>query len=350
MDNTLVIVRVAGFLLGLIVSLWAFFRFRNHLVRRSEFILTFILGLAILLVSIQPSIINILADVMALSGRVYGRIIALLIISAMLNSILILGLRSKDLKRSIQFDLLVRKLAMRDFLRHSKKRINSPIFVILPALDEAENLKALLPELPARVLGKKVAYLVVDDGSTDNTVEVVERSGHLVVSNPINRGGGAALRLGYDLAMTMGAEIIVTMDSDGQHLPSEIEGLIKPILDNECDIVIGSRVLGSREKDSLIRWIGIHFFNFIINTLAGTSISDCSNGFRAFRTASLKKILLIQDQFHTAELIIDAAKKGIRIGEAPVTVMRRHSGFSKKGKSLLYGYNFSKTVIKTWLR
>lgn len=264
---------------------------------------------------------------------------------------LILGLRAKGQKRNIQFDLLIRRLAIFDFFRNNKIKSGiSPIFAILPALDEADNLRVILPQLPQKILGKKISYLIVDDGSSDDTVEVVKKSGHLAASNPINRGGGAALRLGYDIAISLGAEIIITMDSDGQHLPSEIKNLVEPILNDDYDFVIGSRILGSREKDSAIRWVGIHFFNFIINTLAGTHISDCSNGFRAFRSSSLKKVLLIQDQFHTAELIIDAAKKGIRVGEAPVTVMRRHSGVSKKGKNILYGYNFSKTVIKTWLR
>ncbi len=171
-----------------------------------------------------------------------------------------------------------------------------------------------------------------------------------MVSNPINRGGGAALRLGYDIAKAARAKIIVTMDGDGQHLPEEIQNLVEPILNNEADFVIGSRVLGKHERDNIVRWVGIHTFNLIINLLAGTRITDCSNGFRAFRVDSLQKVLLLQDQFHTAELIIDAARKGIRIREVPVTVLRRFSGQSRKGKNWKYGFNFSKTVLKTWLR
>ena len=178
----------------------------------------------------------------------------------------------------------------------------------------------------------------------------VKESGHLVVSNPINRGGGAALRLGYDIATEAGAKIVVTMDGDGQHLPEEIPRLVEPILNDGADFVIGSRLLGKYQKDSLVRWLGIHIFNLIINTLAGTKISDCSNGFRAFRVDALRKVFLLQDQFHTAELLIDASRKRIRIAEVPVTVLRRFSGKSKKGKNWKYGLNFSKTVLKTWLR
>ena len=79
-------------------------------------------------------------------------------------------------------------------------------------------------------------------------------------------------------------------------------------------------------------------------------ISDCSNGFRALRADALARLLLRQDQFHTAELIIDAAKKEISIAEVPVTVKRRASGESKKGRDWSYGLSFARTVLKTWWR
>lgn len=222
--------------------------------------------------------------------------------------------------------------------------------VIIPALNEGENLDHILPKIPESIKGYSIEVLVVDDGSVDNTKDIVKKHGCYIVSNPINRGGGAALRLGFDIAMLLEVKVIVTMDGDGQHLPEEIEQLVAPIMNDEQDIVIGSRVLGQHERDSFCRWIGIHVFNMVINLLTGTRITDCSNGFRAFRMDSLKEVLLHQDQFHTAELIIDAAKKGLRIGEAPVTILRRYSGKSKKGKNLSYGINFSKTIVKTWLR
>ena len=146
------------------------------------------------------------------------------------------------------------------------------------------------------------------------------------------------------------SEVVVTMDADGQHLPSEIPGLVAPVFNDEFDIVIGSRLLGTREKDSFIRYIGIHVFNMLIRLLTHVKVTDCSSGFRAFRTSELARVLLRQDQFHTSELIIDAAKKRIRIGEVPVTVKRRLSGESKKGKNWRYGLSFFRTVFKTWWR
>ena len=350
METSLISLRLAGGFLGTFWVLWSFRRFRNHTIRRLEFFLTSLLGSALVIVSVNPNSINILAGMLSMEDKQFGRIIMLLLFSNLLLWFLLLGLRTKDVKRSIQFDLLVRKLAQDRFLQTNELNKINDIVVIIPVLNEAENLDMLLSRMPAVIAEHTVSTLVVDDGSTDATVDVVKRHGYPVVSNPINRGGGAALRLGYDIAARGGASIVVTMDGDGQHLPEEIARLVKPIIDDTADIVIGSRVLGEREQDSIFRWIGIHVFNFVINILAGTNITDCSNGFRAFRVQSLQMLFLQQDQFHTAELIIDSARKGIRITEAPVTVRRRYSGESKKGKNLSYGINFSKTVIKTWLR
>ena len=92
-------------------------------------------------------------------------------------------------------------------------------------------------------MGHSVGVIIVDDGSEDETLEVVKKHGYSAISNFFNRGGGAALRLGYDIATAAKAKIIVTMDGDGQNMPEEIEQLVTPVLKDESDIVIGSRVL-----------------------------------------------------------------------------------------------------------
>ena len=346
----LVILRIIGGVFSIAIVLWAFSRFRKHRIRRTEFLLMTFFGMGLLTVSIYPDSINILAGMLSMDNKHFGRLITLLILSNMLLWLLVFGLRNKDSNDSMQFDLLVRKLARDHFLREEGLTRIKEIMVILPALNEAENLDHILPGMPATVMGRPLGVLVIDDGSNDETIAIVRKHGFAVVSNPINRGGGAALRLGYDIAKAGGAKVIVTMDADGQHLPEEIERLVEPIFNNESDFVIGSRILGHYEKDSTIRWLGIHIFSFIINILAGTRITDCSSGFRAFRSDILQKAFLLQDQFHTAELIIDAARKGVRIIEIPITIKRRLSGKSKKGKNLNYGWAFFRTVLKTWWR
>jgi len=140
------------------------------------------------------------------------------------------------------------------------------------------------------------------------------------------------------------------MDADGQHDPGQIARLVEPILNNEYDFVIGSRILGTKENNTRFRSIGLHFFSFIISMLLGVKITDCSSGFRAFKARLLNSVTLLEDQYHTSELIIDAVKKGFRIGEAPISISKRKYGQSKKAKDLLYGLNFGKTILKTWWR
>jgi len=320
------------------------------MIKRYEFFLLNFFGIGIITISIYPDSVNIIAGMMALNNRQYGRLIALLIISNMILWVLLIGMRNKDAVRSIQFDLLVRRLAMEKFLKNSDRKTIEEITVIIPAFNEAENLRQILPRMPKTIMGRPLGVLVIDDGSYDDTVKVVKKSGYSVASYPMNRGGGAALRLGYDIACELGAKTVVTMDADGQHVPEEIERLVTPILKGDSDIVIGSRVLGVYERDSIFRWIGVRVFSILINILSGTKITDCSSGFRAFKVESLNKVLLVQDQFHTAELIIDAARKGLKIKEVPAAHLRRLSGKSKKGRDVSYGINFTKVILKTWIR
>ncbi|MDA3895431.1 MAG: glycosyltransferase family 2 protein [Desulfobacteraceae bacterium] len=250
-----------------------------------------------------------------------------------------------------QFDRLVRTLGTVQL----EKKIDvgqtiQPVMIVIPALNEAENLKSLLPKIPDRINSTPVGVMVIDDGSDDETVAVVRENGCMAISNLINRGGGAALRLGYDILQKTGGTICVTMDADGQHRPEDIEALVKPILNNEYDFVIGSRILGEREKDSAFRLVGVYLFGFLISFLLGKKITDPSSNFRAFRMDSLKSIHLYEDQYHTSELIIEAVKKGMRIGEVPITILKRKYGKSKKGGDVLYGFHFARVILKAWWR
>jgi hypothetical protein len=140
------------------------------------------------------------------------------------------------------------------------------------------------------------------------------------------------------------------MDADGQHRPDDINAVLLPVIENRCDCVIGSRILGDRERANWLRITGVYFFGRIVSTLLGKKITDPSSGFRAFRMEAMASIQLHEDQYHTSELIIEAVKKGLRIGEVPITILRRKYGKSKKGKDLAYGFHFAKIIVKTWWR
>jgi hypothetical protein len=147
-----------------------------------------------------------------------------------------------------------------------------------------------------------------------------------------------------------GARVVVTLDADGQHLPSEMERLVKPIIDGEVDVAHGSRVLGEAEPGARSRELGIVFFNRLVSLITRTKVSDCSNGYRAVRTAVLPQLVLRQEQFHTSEFMIEAIKRGIPAREVPVTVERRLHGHSKKPAVARYGLGFANAIARAWLR
>jgi glycosyltransferase involved in cell wall biosynthesis len=145
-------------------------------------------------------------------------------------------------------------------------------------------------------------------------------------------------------------EIGVTMDADNQHRPEDLPLLVRPILEDKLDLVIGSRILGERDKDSRVRLAGIILLTAIINFLTGLRLTDCSSGFKALRISKISVVNLYEEQFQAAEMLIAAAKAKLRVGEVPIHIKLRHHGMSKKGTNFSYGFFFAKTILKTWWR
>lgn len=343
--------RIAGIVIGTIGLLFTFLFYRGHRWKRSNFSLLMLFSISLISISLKPSIVNFARDVLALQEASRGRIIALLIFSNIFLLFYSFYKNAKLEKLHTQFDGLVRKLAVSQYTKDTIFQNTKPIMILIPALNEADNLRELLPRLPRKIGDFEVGALVVDDGSDDGTALVASADQNIsVVENLINRGGGAALRLGYDMLKNGGAEICITMDADGQHQPEEVEKLVLPILEEEADLVIGSRILGQREQDSRLRITGVILFGKIITLLTGKKITDPSSGFRAFRICALDKISLHEDQYHTSELLIETIRKGLRLKEVPITILKRRHGKSKKGKNLTYGFHFAKIIFKTWWR
>ncbi len=280
-----------------------------------------------------------------------GRILAILIGSSIILWFLTLYFKTRLDEFKFQFDLLIRSLGHDEIKGILKNKIaDKDIMIIIPAFNEEENLQVLLHKIPKTIKGKNVGVLVVDDGSADNTVDIVKKSGFLVAQNKINRGQGAASRLGYDVLLRSNIKVGVTMDADNQHRPEEIETLVTPILNNQYDLIIGSRVLGEAEKSSALRNTGIQFFTKTINFITGQNLTDCSSGFKAFNVEKMSTLNLREDQFQSTEVLLEATKKGLRIGEVPITMVTRKHGTSKKGQDWKYGLFFAKTLLKSWWR
>ncbi|PSR36369.1 MAG: glycosyl transferase, partial [Sulfobacillus thermosulfidooxidans] len=193
----------------------------------------------------------------------------------------------------------------------------NPITVVIPAYYEAANIGKVLESIPRMVHNTAVSVLVVVDGSPDGTDKIVKEHGDFASYVRVNRGQGAALRVGYHLAIEHGAQYIVTLDADGQYDPEEMRDLVEPVLNDEADYVQGSRRMGNYVTDDMIRVLGVYWFNWLIGILIKQKITDSSNGFRAIKAQVLKDLSLSEDQYHAAELLILSMRKNYRVIERP---------------------------------
>ena len=196
---------------------------------------------------------------------------------------------------------------------------------ILPAYNEELCISSI-------ILGSKKYVdnvIVVDDGSIDNTAEIAELAGAQVICHSYNRGKGAALKTGFEAAK--GSEIIVTLDSDGQHNPEEIPKLVSPIINGEADIVNGSRYINGNKKDTpSYRRIGQSILDKATNLGSGLDITDSQSGFRAFIGHSISVFRFSHDDFAIeSEMLTDAANAGLRIKEVEIGVRYDVDGSTK---------------------
>jgi glycosyltransferase involved in cell wall biosynthesis len=225
-----------------------------------------------------------------------------------------------------------------------------PLVVVIAAYNEADNIGAVLDEVPDEIADVPVSLLVIDDGSTDNTTEVAQRHGALVCTLSANRGHGVALRLGYRIARESGARYIATLDGDGQWDPADLPAMVSILEEDRADFVVGSRELGRTENNDVFRNIGVKFFAVLISHLTNARLTDTSSGLRLMRAELTGTVTQTQPQYQTSELLIGALLQGYRVAEVPTVMRQRLSGESKKGRNLAYGLRYARVIGKTYLR
>ncbi len=336
--------------LGFAVALIAFAVWRRRSLSNGAVLLAIFGGLALAVVS-GTEVLNRLLSAFAFERGNGGRILGLAVFAIAVLFLLVLRSLTETARMNEQLSALLEGLAWEEFkATNLPERFRDRIAVLIPAYDEADSVADVVRQIPPEVCGVGTAILVVDDGSRDGTGDQAAAAGAIVARHVINRGGGAAVRTGYRLMAESGARVVVTLDADGQHVPAEMERLVKPVLDGEVDVAHGSRVLGAAEPNAPTRELGIVFFNRVVSLITGTRVSDCSNGFRAVRTTVLPSLVLRQEQFHTSEFLIEAIKRGVPAKEIPVTVQKRLHGHSKKPAVVRYGLGFTNAIVRTWLR
>ncbi|KKG09447.1 MULTISPECIES: glycosyltransferase family 2 protein [unclassified Methanosarcina] len=198
----------------------------------------------------------------------------------------------------------------------ARETVPQKITVILPAFNEEISIGSVV--LLARQYADRV--IVVDDGSSDRTAEIAEKVGAEVIVHSLNSGKGMALKTGFEAAE--GSDVIVTMDSDGQHNPSDIPKLVSPILEDVADMVNGSRYLnGNRKNTPSYRRVGQTILDKATNMNSGIQVTDSQSGFRAF-AGHTKDIFRFNSKGMAieSEMLSDAGKAGLRIKEVEIGV------------------------------
>jgi hypothetical protein len=242
--------------------------------------------------------------------------------------------------------------AIEAFAAHYGERVAhlAPVAIVIAAFNEEGVLGSVIDALPASLCGLATSIIVVSDGARDGTVAEGRAHGALVCDVPVNRGQGAALRLGYRLAREGSARYIVTTDADGQYNPAEMERVLAPVIAGEADFVTGSRKLGSQETKDPVRRLGTWVFAVTTSLLTGQRITDTSFGLRGMRADVTGAVRLEQPQYQSAELLIAVLARGFRVEEVPATIHKRQVGESKKGHNALYGLHFAGVIARTWWR
>lgn len=221
------------------------------------------------------------------------------------------------------------------------------VLIIIPAYNEESNIVGVIESL--NKANTNIDYVVIDDCSKDLTLKVCKENDINVISLPINLGIGGGVQTGYRYAFENNYDIAIQIDGDGQHDPVYIPNLIKPILDNEADFVIGSRFISKDGfQSSAQRRVGIGLLSFLINLTSGIKIKDVTSGYRAVNRSLIKAFAVNYAQdFPEPEAIVYAQLSGYRIKEIPVIMKERQSGTSSIGfvKAIYYMIKVSIAIL-----
>lgn len=226
--------------------------------------------------------------------------------------------------------------------------MGNEILVIIPAYNEEKNLSSLIKDIHS-LEDKRINVLVVNDCSTDGTLNVCNHLGVPTVNLPCNLGIGGAVQTGYKYALKNGYDIAIQVDGDGQHKPEYIKMLIEPLLNSEADMVIGSRYLTKKGfQSSLIRRIGISYFSKLLLLLTSQKITDPTSGFRACNRTVIEVFAKrYPTDYPEPESIMYLIRNKFKVKEVPVIMQARIEGESSitSLKSIYYMIKVSMAIL-----
>ncbi|MFL5814799.1 MAG: glycosyltransferase family 2 protein [Bdellovibrionia bacterium] len=226
------------------------------------------------------------------------------------------------------------------------------LMVVVPAYNEAKNIPTVVSELRSLKLpGIDVSFVLIDDGSKDQTYQVARELGASIIRLPYNMGIGMAVQTGFKYALRNHADFVVQVDGDCQHIPTEIEKLLVPSRQEGSDVVIGSRFKESAsegiESTTFLRWFVGRALSLNIRILTGMQVSDTTSGFRLFNKRAAQFVAeSYPDDYPEVQILVPLACHGFRVSEVPVKMRPRKSGTSSINwhRSIYYVF---KVVLST---
>jgi len=224
------------------------------------------------------------------------------------------------------------------------------LIIQIPCYNEEKTLPITINDLPKEIEGiEEIEYLIINDGSTDNTVEVAKKLGvHHIVSYPQNRGLAKAFMAGIDACLRLGADIIVNTDGDNQYNGKDINRLVKPIVDGRAEVVVGDRQTDEIEHFSWMKKKLQKLGSWVVRLASDTNVTDTTSGFRAYSRDAAMKLNVISDYSYTLETIIEAGRKKTAIENV---VVRTNSKLrDSRLFSSIYSYikKSASTIIRTY--
>lgn len=226
------------------------------------------------------------------------------------------------------------------------------LIIYMPALNEAKHIAGAISDLPRKVDGfSLIEYLVVNDGSTDQTAKIARACGAQVISHKVNLGVGAAFQSAVQFALDQGADVLVGIDADRQFDPAEIPLLVAPILNGQVDMVLGNRFGNGMPRNMpTLRYWGNQQVAKLVNSISGLNLQDVSCGFRAYSREVLFRINNFGKFTYTHETILSLAYQQTSIVEVPIAVTYYPGRKSRVARSLwIYALQTSRIILNVLL-
>lgn len=222
------------------------------------------------------------------------------------------------------------------------------LIIQIPCLNEAETLEIALNDLPKHIDGiDEIEYLIINDGSVDNTVEVARNWGvNYIVSFTKNKGLAKGFMAGIDACLRNGADIIVNTDADNQYCGEDIEKIVRPILEKKADVVIGERPIDATEHFSPLKKKLQHFGSYVVRVASKTDIPDAPSGFRAFSRDAAMHLNVMNNYTYTLETIVQAGRTSMAITSVPI----RTNGELRKSRLFHSMFGYVKRSMLTIVR